>query len=200
MSTVIANMSVSLDGFVNHPTDGVATLFAWYSRGDVVTETAQPDRWEFRTSAEEARILAEVKEATGAILYGRRTFEEADGWGGTHPVGAPVVVLTHSMPPGWPKPDSSIHFVTDGGIEAAIAKAEELAGPDKIVAVGSPDMISQCLNAGLLDELTIDLVACVLGEGTRFLEHLKDTPYELKQTSVRPGDGVTHLGYRVVKP
>jgi dihydrofolate reductase len=200
MSKVIANMSVSLDGFVNHPTDGVDTLFAWYSRGDVVTESAQPERWEFRTSEEEARVLADVKDTTGALLYGRRTFDEAGGWGGTHPVGAPVVVLTHNVPEGWPRPGASIHFVTEGGVEAAVARARELAGPDRNVAVGSPDLISQCLNAGLLDELTFDLVACLLGEGTRFLDNLKDTPYELEQTGVRPGNGVTHLAYRVVKP
>ena len=68
------------------------------------------------------------------------------------------------------------------------------------IAVGSPDVICQCLNAGLLDELQLDLVACMLGEGTRYFDHLKGTPYELEQTSVRPGNGVTHLAYRVVRP
>src|SRR5512139_2189528 len=170
MTIVTANMSVSLDGFVNHPTDGVATLFAWYSRGDVVTETTQPERWEFRTSAEEAEALAQTKQTAGALLYGRRTFDEAGGWVGGHPIGAPVVVLTHSVPEGWPRTDTAVHFVTDGGVEAAVARAKELAGPDQDVIVGSPDLISQCLNAGLLDELTFDLVACLLGEGTRFLD------------------------------
>src|SRR6266568_1406853 len=149
MSTVNANMSVSLDGFVSHPTDGVATLFQWYSRGDIVTETTQPERWEFRTSEAEAQMLADAMENIGALVYGRRTFDDAEGWGGTHPIGAPVVVLTHSVPEGWPKPGTSVHFVTEGGVEAAVAKARELAGPDKTVTVGSADLIGQCLNAGL---------------------------------------------------
>ena len=200
MTTVVANMSVSLDGFVSHPTDGVDLLFQWYGKGDVVTTSAQPDRWEFRTNETEAQMLADAKENVGALLYGRRTFDDADGWGGKHPIGAPVVVLTHSVPEGWPKEGADIHFVTEGGIEAAVAKAKELAGPDKSVAVGSADTIGQCLNAGLLDSLTMDLVACVLGEGVRFLDHLEGTPYQLEQMSVVPCDGVVHLAYRVVKP
>jgi dihydrofolate reductase len=200
MSTVVANMSVSLDGFVSHPTDGVDLLFEWYGKGDVVTTTAQPDRWEFRTNQTEAQMLADAKENIGALLYGRRTFDDAGGWGGKHPLGAPVVVLTHSVPDGWPKEGTDIHFVTEGGVQAAVAKAKELAGPDKSVAVGSAETTGQCLNAGLLDSLTMDLVACVLGEGVRFLDHLEGTPYRLEQMSVVPGDGVVHLAYRVVKP
>ncbi|MFD0639395.1 hypothetical protein ACFQ9X_55260 [Catenulispora yoronensis] len=116
MATVTANMSMSLDGFVSHPTDGVATLFGWYSRGEVPVETVE-DRVELKTSAEEAAALEDAKTSLGVIVYGRRTFDDADGWNGTHPLGVPVVVLTHSIPEGWPREGSSVHFVTEGGIE-----------------------------------------------------------------------------------
>jgi dihydrofolate reductase len=198
VTTVIANMSMSLDGIVSHPTDGVATLFKWYSQGPVVTKGV--DDREFRTDQVGADRLEDAMKSVGALVYGRRTFEEAQGWGGQHPIGAPVVILTHRVPEGWPRPDASIHFVTEGGVEAAVAKARELAGPDKTVAVGSADLTSQCLNAGLLDELQIDLVPCMLGEGVRFFDGLEGTPYELEQISVVPGTGVTHLAYRVIKP
>ena len=195
---VTANMSMSLDGFVNHPTDGVATLFGWYGRGPVVTETANDEEWQLKTDAEEAAALEDAKTSIGAILYGRRSFDAAGGWNGLHPLGVPVVVLTRSVPDGWPREGSSVHFVTEGGIAAAIAKGRELsAGKD--LAVGSADLTQQALNEGLLDTLTVDLVAAMLGEGTRFFEHLTDTPYELEQLWVRPGNGVTHLGYAVVK-
>lgn len=198
MSKVSANMSMSLDGFVNHPTDGVDTLFGWYSRGDVVTETENDETWQLKTDAEEAAALASAKTSIGALLYGRRTFDAAAGWNGKHPLGVPVVVLTHSVPDGWPREGSSVHFVTEGGIAAAIAKGRELGG-GKEIAIGSADLTQQALNEGLLDELTVDLVAAMLGEGTRFFEHLKGTPYELEQVWTRPGNGVVHLGYRVVK-
>ena len=208
MSIVTANMSMSLDGFVNHPTDGVGILFGWYGRGDVATETAGTTettettdygRVELKTSAEEAEMLADAKTTLGAIVYGRRSFEAAEGWNGTHPLGVPVVVLTHSVPAGWPRAGSSIHFVTEGGIAAAIAEARAVGG-DKTVAIGSADLTQQALNAGLLDELTVDLVAAMLGAGTRFFDNLENTPYELEQMWVRPGNGVVHLGYRVLKP
>ena len=199
MSIVTANMSMSLDGYVSHPKDGVGILFGWYSRGDVAVATTDDDRWEMKTDAEEAEMLEDAKVSIGAIVYGRRSFDDAEGWHGTHPLGVPVVVLTHSMPEGWPREGSSVHIVTDGGIEGALKKAQELAG-DKTVVIGSADLTQQALNAGLLDELTVDLVAAMLGEGIRFFDNLKATPYELEQIWARPGNGVTHLGYRVIKP
>ncbi|MBW8804391.1 MAG: dihydrofolate reductase family protein [Catenulisporales bacterium] len=199
MTIVTANMSMSLDGFVSHPKDGVGILFGWYSRGDVITETTDDERWQLKTNAEEAEFLADVKNSVGALVYGRRTFEDADGWGGLHPLGVPVVVLTHSIPEGWPREGSSVHLVTEGGIAGALARARELAG-DKSIVIGSADLTQQALNAGLLDELTVDVVAAMLGEGVRFFDNLTGTPYELEQTFVRPGNGVVHLGYRVIKP
>src|SRR4051812_599367 len=199
MTIVTANMSMSLDGFVSHPKDGVGILFGWYSRGDVVTETVNDERWQFKTNAEEAEFLADAKNSIGAIVYGRRTFDDADGWGGVHPLGVPGGGLAHSIPEGWPREGSSVHLVTEGGIAGALARARELAG-EKNIVIGSADLTQQALNAGLLDELTVDLVAAMLGEGVRFFDNLSDTPYELEQTSVRPGNGVVHLAYRVVKP
>lgn len=198
MSTVSANMSMSLDGFVNHPTDGVGTLFGWYSRGEVATETANDEQWQLKTDAQEAEALESAKTSVGAIVYGRRSFDAAEGWHGLHPLGVPVVVLTHRVPEGWPREGSSVHFVTEGGIAAALARGRELGG-GKDVVIGSADLTQQALNAGLLDVLTVDLVAAMLGEGTPFFDGLQETPYELEQIWVRPGNGVTHLGYRVIK-
>jgi hypothetical protein len=42
VSTVIANMSMSLDGFIADPGDGVEHLFGWYGNGPVETPTADP--------------------------------------------------------------------------------------------------------------------------------------------------------------
>lgn len=194
MTKVIANMSMSLDGFVSHPTDGVEHLFQWYGSGDVPVHTANPDMT-FRVSAASADRLNRAFEGIGVLVYGRRTFDESGGWIGGHPIGKPVIVVTHSVPDGWPRADTPLTFVTDG-IESALAQAKATAG-GKAVVVGSADLTQQCLNLGLLDELQIDLVPLLLGKGIRFLDHLAKTPVALAEPSVVQGAGVTHLSYQV---
>jgi len=131
----------------------------------------------------------------GVIVYGRRTFEIAGGWGGNHPMGVPVIVVTHSVPDGWPHADSTVSFVMDG-IESALAQAKAVAG-DKVVAIGSPNIAQQCLNLGLLDKIQVKVVSVLLGEGIRFFDNLTTTPIELDGPTVIEGNGVTHLHYRV---
>jgi dihydrofolate reductase len=106
------------------------------------------------------------------------------------------VVLTHSVPEGWPREDASFTFVSDG-IERAVGQAAELAG-DKVVGVNGGSIARQCLDAGLLDEIWVDLVPVLLGAGTPFFEQLAGAPVELEgPTSVVEGTDVTHLRYRV---
>ena len=195
MTSVFANMTMSLDGFVSHPTDGASQIFQWYGAGPVAVPTADPDLT-FHTSEASARHLRAAFDGVGALVYGRRTFEVAGGWVGGHPVGAPIVVVTHSVPDGWPRPEERLSFTDNLG--EAVARARDLAG-DKNVAIGSADLTQQCLNAGILDELYIDLVPVMLGAGTRFFENLEGTPYRLEQIEVVEGLGVTHLAYRVLK-
>jgi dihydrofolate reductase len=64
----------------------------------------------------------------GAYIFGRRTYEIAEGWGGRHPVnGAPTFVLIHNPPADYPRWPSNLTFVTDG-IESAIRLARAVAG------------------------------------------------------------------------
>jgi dihydrofolate reductase len=106
-------------------------------------------------------------------------------------------VLTHRIPAGWPRPDSTIHFVTDG-IESAVNQAKAAAA-GKSVGVHGADTIQQLLNAGLLDELSVDIAAVLLGSGVRLFDHLAVTPAVLGNPTVVPGVGVTHLRYAVRK-
>ena len=151
----------------------------------------------FRVSAPSAQHLRALWSQLGAVLTGRRTFEVAQGWGGNHAWG-PAFVLTHDIPAGWPRPGSTVHFVTDG-LESAVNQAKAAAG-EKSVAVHGADTIQQLLNAGLLDELHIDVAALLLGSGVRLFDHLAGTPAVLGNPTVTPGVGVTHLRYRVQKP
>ena len=196
MAKVVALMSMSLDGYVADANDGVAEVFDWYFSGDV--EIAMPSTssdMTFHVSAPSADHLSRLMAEVGAMLTGRRTFERADGWGGRHPWDVPAFVVTHDVPEGWPRPGSTVQFVTDG-IESAVARAKSAAGP-KSVGVHGAETIQQCLNAGLLDELHIDLAAVLLGEGVRLFDHLANTPAVLGNPTVVPGVGVTHLRYPV---
>ena len=180
-ATVVADMSMSLDGFVADPDDRVDRVFAWYGK-------PQPPR---QSAGEAERDASDL----GVIVYGRRTFEVAKGWGGNHPMGVPVIVVTHTIPDGWPRPDSTVSFATDG-IESAIEQARAIA-QGKVVALGSPSITQQCLDLGLLDRIQVSLVPLLLGEGIRFFENLASAPIELQGPTVSEGNGVTHLCYRV---
>ena len=192
---MIAIMSMSLDGFVADRNDGVAEVFDWYmGSGDVEIHTGGSDAMTFKVSAPSAEHIRGLTSELGAVLTGRRTFEVAHGWGGNHAWG-PAFVLTHQIPAGWPRPDSTVHFVTDG-IESAVSQAKAAAA-GKSVGVHGPDTIRQLLNAGLLDEISVDVAAILLGSGVRLFDHLSGTPTVLGDPMVIQGVGVTHLRYPV---
>jgi dihydrofolate reductase len=194
MSKVIAIMSMSLDGYVADANDGVAEVFDWYFSGDVEVVTASGDSgMTFRVSAPSAEHLRGLTREVGAMLTGRRTFERANGWGGRHPWDIPAFVVTHDVPAGWPRPGSTVEFVTDG-LESAVARAKAAAAP-RGVGVHGADTIRQLLDAGLLDELQIDLAAVLLGEGVRLFDGLASTPVVVGDPTVVAGVGVTHLRY-----
>ena len=73
------------------------------------------------------------------------------------------------------------------------------AAAGKSVGVHGADTIQQLLNAGLLDEIHVDIGAVLLGSGVRLFDHLVGTPAVLGNPTVIPGVGVTHLRYPVRK-
>ena len=196
MTKVVAIMSMSLDGYVADANDGVTEVFDWYFSGDVELSTASArSGMTFHVSTASADHLRGLQAEVGAMLTGRRTFEVADGWDGDHPWDVPAFVVTHHVPNGWPRPGSTVQFVTDG-IESAVARAKSAADP-KSVGVHGAQTIQECLDAGLLDEIHIDLAAVLLGAGVRLFDDLATTPVVLGNPAVVTGVGVTHLRYPV---
>jgi dihydrofolate reductase len=200
MGTVSAGAAMSLDGFIADPSGDVGPLFDWYFNGDVEFPTAG-GRWVFMTSAASAQHLREIWNSAGALVVGRGEFDKTQAWGGLHPLGVPVFVLTHRPPPEWPFPetppteDAPFTFVTDG-IESAIQQAKAAAG-DKYVALAGSQAAQQCLRAGLLDEIWVAVVPLLLGGGVRLFDHIGG-PVRLETIGVVDSPGVTHLSYRVV--
>ncbi|RPJ23591.1 MAG: hypothetical protein EHM33_20470 [Chloroflexi bacterium] len=203
MGKVVFNMTVSLDGFVAGPNDnpdnglgdGGDALFNWYFSGD--TEIPISDgEMVLKVSPQSAKILKESIEAYGAGVWGRKTFDIARAWGG-HPPGSPCFIVTHHVPQEWVYEGSPFTFVTEG-VESAIRQAKQAAG-DKDVVICTASILQQCLNAGLLDEIHIDVAPLLLGKGVRLFDHLEFKPTELERIRVIEAPGVTHLGFRLVK-
>ena len=196
MGKVATGFSTSLDGFVALPNGNVGPLFDWYFAGD--TEYTVPGgNFTLRVSAQSAELLSESYGRMGALVVGRRHFDHAKGWGGRHPMRVPVFVVTHTVPREWIYEDSPFVFVTDG-VESAVERAKDAAG-SKDVGVGGADVAQQCIGASLVDEVGLDLVPVLLGEGVRFFDRLRTGPVQLERTTVIEAPGVTHLRFRVVK-
>lgn len=203
MGKVLFNMTMSLDGFVAGPNDspenglgdGGEALFNWYFSGDteVLVSEGTPV---LKVSQESAELLKEAFASYGAGVWGRRTFDIANAWGG-HPPGSPAFIVTHHIPQEWVYDGSPFTFVTDG-VESAIRQAKQAAG-NKAVVVSTASILQQCLNAGLMDEIHVDVAPLLLGKGVRLFDHLNIEPTELEIIRVVQAPGVTHLAYRVVK-
>jgi dihydrofolate reductase len=129
----------------------------------------------------------------GALITGRHLFDITHGWGGTHPLGVPVFVLTHEPPTDWPHTDT---FTFVDSVEEAVRLAKVAAG-DKNVVVASTKTTQQCLDAGLLDAIAVDLVPVLLGAGVRWFDTCVKAPVRLGNPTVTEGNGVTHLAYQV---
>lgn len=194
MAKVVADMSMSLDGFIADPQDRTDELFGWYGNGDVEVPTADPHLTFKVSEASAEHLRPALTGGVGALLAGRRIFDQTGGWGGRHPLGVPVFVVSHSGPEGWPRSDSDTTFHTDA--IAALEAAKKVAG-DRIVAVSTPTLTRQYLDAGMLDEIVVSLVPVLLGSGVPFFADLARTPVRLGDPTVVAGRGVTHLTYPV---
>ncbi|WP_062430300.1 dihydrofolate reductase family protein [Herbidospora daliensis] len=193
MGKVITGGTMSLDGFIAGPGEsGFDLLFQWYGNGDVEIPGASPNVPPLRLSQVSADLLKDDWGNAGALVVGRHLYDMTDAWGGIHPMGVPVVVLTHRVPEERP------NFVfVDQGIEAAVATAKEIAG-DKDVVVNGGQMARQALEAGLIDEVGVELVPVLLGGGTPLFADLGIAPVQFDgPVKVVQGVGVTHLRYRV---
>jgi len=197
---VVTAATVSLDGYISGPNEsGFEHLFAYFADGDFELRTADPNI-SIKLGEADYRFMRHFWDRAGAFVAGRRLFDLNDGWGGRHPMDWPTVVVTHSVPRDWmaAHPDSTLTFVTDG-LVAAIERARALAG-DKEVVVASGKISSQCLELGLLDEITLQLVPVLLGGGVPLFEHFKAPILLDGPTQTVQGNRVTHLRYAVRKP
>jgi dihydrofolate reductase len=193
MANVVMHNVVSVDGFIADAHDEVGPLFDWYFNGDIALNETSGGT--MKVSQASARYVKPMWASIGTIVMGRHLFDLTNGWEGSPPAGEHVVVVSHRpKPEGW-HPEASYHFVDD--VAQAIAKAKELAGDDRIVAVAAGEVGGQAFALGLVDEVAMDVVPVVFGSGKRYFgsvdaQHLLEDPHTVIQ-----GDRVLHLCYRV---
>ena len=193
MGTVVAQASMSLDGYIAKQDNTVGRLFDWYEAGDVAVPTASPGLT-FHLTPASADYWREWTAGLGAIVCGRTLFDVTDGWGGRHTMDAPVVVVTHEVPHTWVEahPEAPFEFVTEG-VAQAVGRAQAVAGP-RTVAVTAGTIAAQCLQLGLLDVVAVDLVPVVMGGGRPFFPGLAPEDVVLGDPEVCvAGARVTHL-------
>lgn len=196
MGKVISGFTMSLDGFIAEPNDDVGRLFKWYYSGDTAFPLPGTDMV-FKMSGASAELFQDLFRTTGALLTGRRDFDVSSAWGGRPPFDVPTFIVTHNIPQEWVYEGSPFTFVTDG-VESAIEQARAVTG-DKNVVVGGSKIVQQCIKAGLLDEIHIDLASMLLGDGISLFGQLGIEPVDLERTEVIEGTDVTHLRFRIKK-
>jgi len=191
MGIVLTSHSMSLDGFIVQADRTPGPLHEWLWAGDHPSRHGE----NIKLSEASRQYFDESVDRVGATIAGRRTYEDSGRWGGELPFDWPFFIVTHRPPDD--ADDVPFTFVTEG-VELAVELAKETAG-DKNVTVMGGEIARQCLTAGLLDEIDIDLVPILLGEGVPLFDELATAPVELEQTRVVDAPGVTHLSFRVLK-
>jgi dihydrofolate reductase len=212
MSKVKAQISISLDGYIagpnqgeEHPLgEGGMDLHEWVFKLPSWQEAHGRDGGEKDNPSD--AVIQEAQEGTGAVVMGRNMFGPIRGpwtepawngwWGDEPPFHTPVFVLTHhEREPLEMEGETTFYFVTEG-IESAIVQAKEAAGEKDVSIGGGAATIQQAIAAGLLDELLLNQVPLVLGNGSRLLENLGEPLPKFELERVVPGPEATHLYYR----
>jgi dihydrofolate reductase len=198
MSHSVLYMSMSVDGYIAGPHDRPGNpggddfmrLHEWYGFDSEPGPTAQSND----PSGVAQSFLDEVR-ATGAVLSGRNTVEQADHWGGDHHDGVPIFVPSH-QPPGPSVAGYPLVTYVQDGIASAMAQAKAAAG-DRNVLVHGATTAQSALAEGVLDELQIHQIPVLFGEGRRLFEILPER-VELQIVDVIDTPVATHLRYRVL--
>jgi dihydrofolate reductase len=205
MTRIVADISVSLDGFVTGPDPGPGNGLG---TGGEALHT-----WAFSDDPEDRRLVREATTRSGAVLLGRRLFDLVDGpdgwndeigYGAREAATPPFVVVTSAPPASVRLTDLDWTFVTMGladAVAAARTRAEEATAAGRgtdldVVLMGGGATIGSAIAAGLVDSLSVHLAPVLLGDGTPLFS--RGTPRTLVQRSVTVTSTATHLVYDIV--
>lgn len=180
MGKVIIHATITLDGFMADTNGGIDWMFG------------------FSSVDEDEAVVSRVMNEFGAVVGGAnktRTIEDGEEpYGGTLKI--PVFEMTHEAHEPIEKDGTTYTFVVDD-IAKAVATAKEAAG-DRNVALLGGSISRQCLKLGLVDEIVLDVVPLLLGDGISLFGGLGER-IELERLETSAFASETHLRYRVVK-
>lgn len=193
MGKVSFDISMSLDGYIT-----AANRRPEEPLGD---GGLQLHEWAFNSKDERnTKLLQESVAGLGAVIAGRSTYDDAiPAWKANGPTGSarvPVFVVSHTVPDDIPEGGV---YTFAGGIEDALARAQETAGDKDISVMGGANIAQQFIKAGLIDEISIHLVPVLFCGGTRLFEHLGSEHVQLETTEVIETKEAIHLLFRVIK-
>jgi dihydrofolate reductase len=194
VSKVIADITMSLDGYVTGPLAG-----SQHGLGDV----DQLHTWVAEQDPVDTEILERTTAATGAVVMGRRLFEIVDGpngwskdmgYGAQQAATPPFFVVTHSTPQHVRlERELGMRFTFVDDLTVAVDQARTAATDGHVVIMGGGDVIGQAIDQGLVDELRLHLAPVLLGGGTPLFR--AGTRQRYRQRDVRPSSNAVHLAY-----
>jgi dihydrofolate reductase len=204
MGKVVLDITMSLDGFVAGPNDGpdVPLGEGGERRHEWATRLAswrEPHGLAGGETNASTEVMEESLGSAGAIVLGKRMFDNARGWGDNPPFHKPVFVLTHTPRETESKQGGTTFTFVTGGVASALEQARAAAGDKDVRIAGGANTAQQFLAAGLLDEIDLHVAPILLGGGLRLFGDLDREPVELEGTRVVEAPGVTHLRYRVLR-
>jgi dihydrofolate reductase len=204
-------ISTSLDGYAAGPSqseedplgEGGEQLHEWVIKLAAWRESHGYEGGEVNASTP---LVEESQQGVGAVIMGRNMFGGGPGpwgddpwqgwWGNEPPFRMPVFVLTHHEREPLTLGETTFTFVTDG-IESALEQAREAAGEQDVAIGGGAEIAQQYLAAGLIDQMQLNVVPILLGDGARLFENGAGAGLDLEPTLVVDTPEVTHLRYRV---
>ena len=206
MSKVFVNVAISLDGYMapeemtmgkpEHKNWGAkwGALMAW-----VLDQQYFRENLKLGPGGETGPVndlLRSTTERIGANVMGKRMFDQGEvAWPEEAPFHTPVYVLTRAKREPSVRPGgTTFHFVNDGP-ERALELARRSAGGRDVRIAGGADVIQQCLNLGVVDELEIALAPVLFGGGRRLFENLREPGPRFRIDRVLDGPAATHLRY-----
>jgi dihydrofolate reductase len=204
-------ISISLDGYVAGPNqseenplgEGGMQLHEWIVK---LAAWRGPHGREGGETNASTPLVEESQSGVGATVMGRNMFGGGPGpwgedpwqgwWGDEPPFDMPVFVLSHHERAPLTLGGTTFTFVTDG-IESALVRAKEAAGEGDVHLGGGAEVARQYLSAGLIDQMQLNVVPILLGDGARLFEDGAGRGRELEQVLVVETPEVTHLRNRV---
>jgi dihydrofolate reductase len=165
------------------------------------------ERGTFDWAAPDEEVHAFVNDrerSLGTYLYGRRMYEVMRAWETMDVEDEPPVMRDFAGL--WRAADKVVYSTTLPAVTTERTRLERAFDADAVrrlknggdVGIGGPHLAAHALRAGLVDECHLYLNPVVVGGGTRALPEGLGLRLDLVDER-RFGNGVVHLGYRVLR-